>query len=394
MKHTPASSLIGVREMMTAESRAFGRGVASTVVYASRTQARVSATRAVVVWPRYRFSSRIMPFSETNHFPFVICAQSVSWLYSSCTVTRSWTPVTPMNLDPHALVSVALEYQVLSPAARLLAQHVFRYTVQLGLEQVEYRTRRVIEYETGLSDSSQSKAFAELERAGILKRDRTGRGPFQVNVQSEFWRWNGRWVRPSMVDVAVCKDTVAGKHPLQQWMRSRCLMPSAQKELFAKEAGLTDALKEVAREELAELSSQESSRERNSLSSGVSGTSNRGAIRLSGERRDRKGGERQVSQAESSTTSNDHGNDTETALLREDDLVHCAREAFGSRCTPRLERLIVAYGNDSRKACRLMLERAIEYKRKGKTIRIPHAWCHDVFTRIKMKLGRGAKRAV
>ena len=185
-----------------------------------------------------------------------------------------------MNLDPHALVSVALEYQVLSPPARLLAQHVFRYTVQLGREQIEYRTRRLIELETNLSDSSQAKAFAQLERAGILKRDRIGRGPFRVDVEIEFWRWNGCWVQPSMKDVAVCKDTVAGKHPLQQWMRSRCLMPSAQKELFAKEVGLTDALKEVARKELAELSSQESSRERSSLSSGVSGTSNRGAIRL------------------------------------------------------------------------------------------------------------------
>jgi len=296
-----------------------------------------------------------------------------------------------MNTDLYILARDALDYQVLSPAARLLAQHVFRYTLRLGVEEVEYLTRNLIHLETGLSESSQAKAFAQLERAGILKRDRIGRGPFRVDVEFEFWKWNGCWVQPSMKDVAVCKDTVAGKHPLQQWMRSRCLMPSAQEDLFAKEVGLSDALKEVAREELAELSSQESSRGRNSLSSGVSGTSNRGAIRLSGERRDRKGGERQLSKAESSTPSNDDGNDTETALLREDDLVHLVRKAFGPRCTPRLEKLILAYGNDSRKACRLMLERATENKNR---IREPHSWCCDVFTRIKKKLGRSTKDGV
>ena len=38
-----------------------------------------------------------------------------------------------------------------------------------------------------------------------------------------------------------------------------------------------------------------------------------------------------------------------------------------------------------------MLERAVDSKNP---IRKPHSWCSNVFTRIKMKLGRSIKHAV
>lgn len=87
MKHTRASSLIGVREAIMAEPRAIGRRVASTVVYASRTQAMGVATGVVVVSPRHGFSCRIIRPSEMNSFLFVIRAQRASWFCSFCSVT-------------------------------------------------------------------------------------------------------------------------------------------------------------------------------------------------------------------------------------------------------------------------------------------------------------------